>query len=264
MKSKWLTRVLLVIFAGIFLFAAWNLFGIWQEYREGEETYDKTVEEFVTTLVPQEGDSSTASSGVAQEEEEELAIRVDFESLLTVNKDVVGWLYSPDTPINYPVVQGSDNDYYLNHLYDGTYNSAGSLFVDYQNSAGFSDANVLVYGHHMKNRTMFNTLQEYKSQAYYEAHPIMWLLTPTQNYKVILFSAYTTGAVSETYTMFSAAGQPLYDYLEQCKAQSDFSMEIDLRSYNQFVVFSTCAYDFDDARYVVHGALEPVDTTPLS
>ncbi|MBQ6583391.1 MAG: class B sortase, partial [Mogibacterium sp.] len=82
---------------------------------------------------------------------------VDFDELLKINPDVQGWLYQKDTVINYPVVQGQDNDEYLHTLVDGTWSGGGTLFVDYRNQSNFGDFNSIIYGHHMKDGSMFRS-----------------------------------------------------------------------------------------------------------
>lgn len=99
-------------------------------------------------------------------------IKVDFERLQEENKDIIAWLYCPDTEINYPVVQSKDNEYYLRRLLDGTWNIAGTLFMDYRNAADCSDLHTIIYGHNMKNNTMFGSLPKYSKQEYYEEHSV--------------------------------------------------------------------------------------------
>lgn len=258
-KHRWVYWVVIAVFAAVFLYAAYQLYTIFHGYSVGVKTYEN-ARSFVTQTQP--ADDGGGEGGSSGTEPEESSLAVDFDALCAVNDEVIGWLYCPDTVINYPVALGTDNEYYLYHLYDGTWNSAGTLFVDCGNTGGFSDANILIYGHHMKNGTMFRCLDGYETQEYYEEHPVMWLLTPAQNYKVVLFSAYVTPSDSDTYAIYSGVSESLYTYLEECKAKSDFTCDVNVRDYAKFVVLSTCNYDYDDARYVVHGALQPVDTVP--
>ena len=109
---------------------------------------------------------------------------MDFESLLAQGPDVKAWLELPGTVIQYPVAQGEDNSYYLKHLYDGTANKVGCLFIDYENAEDFSDNNTIIYGHNMRDGSMFSALVEYKAQAYYDEHPEMYLVTPEGGYVV--------------------------------------------------------------------------------
>lgn len=88
------------------------------------------------------------------------------------------------------MTQTVDNEYYLDHLCDGTYSKVGSLFVDYENQADFSDRNTIIYGHNMRDGSMFALLNEYDSQAFYEEHPKMYLVTPEGGYEVEIFAAF--------------------------------------------------------------------------
>lgn len=105
-------------------------------------------------------------------------LAVDFESLKAINPDVKGWLYIEALDISYPVVQGPDNDAYLHTTYEGTSNFAGSIFLDYQNQGDFSDGNTIVYGHNMKNLSMFGKLKQMKEQEKYRDSVYFWMLTP--------------------------------------------------------------------------------------
>lgn len=186
-------------------------------------------------------------------------IKVDFERLQKDNPQVVAWLYCPGTVIDYPVVQGSDNDFYLHHSYTGAEDQSGAIFVDAECTPGFEDFNTVIYGHSMNDGSMFGGLDAWKDQAYYDAHPEMWLLTPKANYRVKLLGGYTTSAYSDTYTIFRGPGSDFSAYLAGCLSQSDFTALEKPGEDGRCVLLSTCAYDFDEARYVLHGRLEQVD-----
>ena len=93
-----------------------------------------------------------------------------------MNPNVIGWIEIPGLSISYPVVQGTDNAYYLHHLFTGEYNSSGSIFADWHNQPDFADPNTIVYGHNMKNGSMFGTLSHYQDQALWEASPNLSLI----------------------------------------------------------------------------------------
>lgn len=187
-------------------------------------------------------------------------ITVDFEALLEEAPDAIGWLYCEGTNINYPVVQGKDNDQYLRHNFRGEAATAGSIFLESANSPGFMDSNNILYGHHMRNGTMFAHLSDWAEQEFYDEHPVMWLLTPEQDYKIVLFSGYVTPSVSDTYAVYQGPSTYFDAYLDKVLGQSDFvpadgiSLERDAR----YVVLSTCNYTYQDARYALHGKLVPV------
>ena len=185
-------------------------------------------------------------------------IKVDFDVLLEKNGDIVGWLYCEDTPINLPVVQSSDNDHYLRRLLDGSWNTAGTLFVDCRNSADFSDANTVIYGHNMKNKTMFGTLSYYREQSYFEEHPVMWLLTPNGNYKVEPVAGYITPTTSDVYS-FDQSDEEVLATVRQAVESSTFTSGIEISDGDRFLTLSTCSYEYDNARYVLIGRLVPLE-----
>jgi len=187
-------------------------------------------------------------------------VKVDFDSLKAVNNDVKGWIYCEDTIINYPVLYGETNDKYLRHTYDGEYNIAGSIFIETNNKPDLSDSNTIIYGHHMNDGSMFYGLDHWHLQEYYNTHPIMWLLTPKQDYIIVLFSGYTANAYSDTYTIFYDLDEKFDEYIKEALTKSDFKADVVLPSDGKYVLLSTCAYVFDGARYVLHGLLVPVDS----
>ena len=206
---------------------------------------DKVVSA-VTELQPDEGLQPEATP-----------ITVDFEVLQAENADIVGWLYCPDTEINYPVVQSRDNDYYLRRLLDGTWNVAGTLFMDYRNADDYSDWHTVIYGHNMKNDSMFGTLPEYRSQEYYEQHPAWYLLTPTQNYKIELCAGYVTPSDSDVYNLENSK-EERDRILETALEQSCFNANVSVSDEDKLIALSTCSYEFENARFVLTGRLLPI------
>lgn len=193
-----------------------------------------------------------------EERQEGAPLEIDFAALQAENEDIIGWIYCGDTPVNYPVVQGTDNTYYLKHSFDGTYNKHGAIFMDAENSGDFSDYNSIIYGHHRKDNSMFAPLLNWADQDYFEAHPVMWILTPDQDYRVELFSGYLTSAFSDSYIIFKEPCEAYDDYVRARKAVSDFRAEAEVPEDARCIMLSTCAYDFRDARYILHGVLIPV------
>ncbi len=272
--NRILRVVLLCVCLAVFLVSGFLAISTWNGYREGRETYQQMADDFAVPAgekseqkpeqAPVSTDTAAAEAAVLNTDQPSAGpvlpvppITVDFAELQTVNPDVVGWIYSEGTVINYPVVQGTDNSYYLKHLIDGTYNSDGSIFVDCENRPDFSDGNTVVYGHNMKDGMMFAELLNYTDQSYYEAHPVIWLLTPQQNYQVVLYAGYTTDGTSDTYTIFESPGAAMWSYTEQMLQRSDFVSESLPNPEDRQVVLSTCAYSRENARYVVHGVLRP-------
>jgi len=180
---------------------------------------------------------------------------INFRALQEVNPDVIGWIYSPDTTINYPVVQGDDNAYYLKHLADRTENRNGCPFLDVQNRPDFTDDNSVIYGHHMQNGTMFAGISWYEDQSYYDEHPVMYLMTPSATYRIELFSGYITTMDSSAYMQNFGSVQEHTDWLKEVSGRSDFRANLEISAYDRVITLSTCAYQFENARYVLHGKL---------
>ena len=170
---------------------------------------------------------------------------------------MTAWLYGPDTGISYPVVQGTDNDYYLDHLLDGTANSAGCLFVDTSCRPDFSGRNTVIYGHRMKNGTMFAALGNYQEQVYYDAHPVFLLVTPEGRYVVELFSGYVADTAESAWMLDFSDEQAYLAWLEEVGEKSAFSSKVSPRAEDRVVTLSTCSYEFENARFVLHGVLRP-------
>ena len=180
---------------------------------------------------------------------------INFKALQEVNPDVIGWIYSPDTTINYPVVQGDDNAYYLKHLADGTENRNGCPFLDVQNRPDFTDDISIIYGHHMQNGTMFACVSWYEDQSYYDEHPVMYLMTPEAAYRIELFSGYITTMDSSAYMQNFGSIRDQTDWLKEVSSRSDFKANLEISAHDRVITLSTCAYRFENARYVLHGKL---------
>lgn len=262
MKRKWIFILASIAFVGVFAFAGWNLVAGLLEYRSGEDTYTE-LEAYVDIPV-QAPSVPVQSEGLAQSENEpEEAVQeedptvwpvVDFDPLREINPDIVAWIYLEDTRINYPVVQGEDNGYYLKHMFEGSWNSAGCIFLDSRNESDFSDRHSIIYGHHMKNDTMFSGLDNYKKQEFYDSHPTILLLTPEQNYKIEVFAGYVASVEEDAWELgFTLAGYE--EWLAETKEKSCFSSQVTPKTTDRVVTLSTCSYEFDNARFVVVGIL---------
>lgn len=194
--------------------------------------------------------------------EDEVRYSVDFNYLQSLNADMRGWLIQPDTVINYPVMQGEDNDEYLDKLFNGKQNKDGSLFLDSGNGPLFTDANNYIYGHHTKTDAMFSTLAEYKDQAYYEAHPQMFLLTPNGDYQIDLFASLVCAVDDETswrVKQFTRKSE-FEDYLIGLEGQSLIQGNEDVMPAwgDQLLVLVTCTNEQHGERYVVYGRMRQI------
>ena len=242
---------------GIFIFAGLKLYGIYREYSVGADLYGDMVKQFVQEETAWEGQA--AAQITPSMDPGKVPITIDFASVKSQCPDIVGWLYCADTPINYPVVQSEDNEYYLYRLMDGTENKNGTIFMDFRNDAEFGDWNHLIYGHNMKNGAMFGSLTDYMEQEFYERHPFWFLLTEEKNYRIDLVGGYVTPDGSEAYALpKDTAGR---DALFQMASRSSvFDADVELMPDDRLITMSTCVYDYEEARFVLVGILrEAVD-----
>ena len=193
---------------------------------------------------------------VPVEEDEGLEL-LDFTPLWEINPQVVGWISAEDTEIDYPVLRAEDNNYYMRRLITGEYNIAGSIFMDYRNRGDFSDKNTLIYGHNMKDETMFSALAYYKEEGYYEGHPFFCISTPTANFKAELFAGMVVDGSLESVRLDFEDDQDFESYLEMLKNKSTFRSKTIVGSDDRIVTLSTCSYEFNNARYIVCGKIIP-------
>ena len=186
---------------------------------------------------------------------------VDWKALKNVNPDVQGWLYQKGTVINYPVVQGTDNDTYLHTRFDKQWSGGGTLFVDCRMEKDFKGFNSIIYGHHMKDGSMFRSIRGYtKEDGYYDKHKTLELATPHGNYHLVVFSAFITKATDEdTYKMTYDEAEK-QAYIDRAWERSELPItrdSVDVTKNDRLVTLSTCAYDYEEARYIVMCKMVP-------
>ena len=180
---------------------------------------------------------------------------IDFAALWETCPDVVGWIRIDGTVIDYPVVLGTDNQYYLSHLPNGAANSAGSIMMDVACEGDFSSMVTILHGHHMRSGAMFGDLDEYAKSEYFAEHPTMRLMTPDGDFDVAIFAGYyVNGYTYEYRTGFSDAAA--FDaYVEDAVTRSAFRADVDVKYGDRIVMLSTCAYVSEEARFVVLGKI---------
>ena len=247
--KKGLFYTLLAVFIAVFAFAAYQLGSYYLEKYRSDEI-NKEASKFVDY---NSGNKENSSSGNGAGESDPERIDVDFNALLAMNDDIVGWIYCPNTLINYPIVQGADNDYYLTHLIDDSWNENGSIFMDYRNAFDFTDSNTLIYGHNMKTGAMFAELMNYKTQSFYNAHPYIYIFTPQQNYRMDLIAGCIVDHNASIYTL-----TPTADIISNLMANSTFNSDKEYPGGN-VVTLSTCTSAYDNARYVILGVLTEIE-----
>lgn len=188
-------------------------------------------------------------------------IEVDFDYLQEINPDIVGWIFMENEKINYPIVQGTDNNYYLVRLPDKTWNRLGSIFMEYENKPDFSDDTTVLFGHNMLDESMFGSLKYYREQWYYDENPHMYIFAPHATYRLEIFAGYVVkekdiGSLHQTFESIEEKRKFVADSI----LRSTFESNVHIDDDDRIVSLFTCTYDYADARYVVHGKL--VQLTP--
>lgn len=257
---RWILIILLLV--GL-LFSLWKMVSYYMDRRASSAVTDALIADAVSTPVPTMSPAPvTDESEVTPEPtpawDEYAPIVIDFEKLFEQSSDIVGWLYRPDTVINYPIAQSWDNEYYVERLLDGSWNAGGTLFLDCKNARDFTDFNSIVYGHNMVNGSMFGTLDEYYKQEYYEEHPVLYLLTPEQYYRVDLVAGVVNPIDSWLYSLDFTNPQHKADLIYTWNQLSTFDTVTEYSVEDRFVTLSTCTYDYDYARYLLVGKLTPI------
>lgn len=252
-----LTVALLMIF-GI---SGYRICQILGERQSAENVYED-LDQFVhlpEAVTAQNGtDAADTHAGQAETApvDEATFPEVDFDSLRSINEQVVGWIYDESSVINYPIAQAKDNDYYLHHLFNGETNRDGCIFLDCQNQSDFSDSHCIIYGHYMKSGAMFAALANYKSQEYYEEHPRMLLLTPNGNYTIEIFAGYVADVQDDAWTTGFGSEAEYESWIASSISKSLISSDIRPTSSDHILTLSTCSYEFADARFVLLGVLQ--------
>lgn len=268
MKLKKYEIALIIVLAIVIIAAGIVIFLTLREYSEGDRTYNKFQDYvFLPEETPAVRPDSGETAGVPEtpepkEEntEDEPVVDtappvVDFAGLQAVNPDILGWIYSAGTPINYPVVQGDTNETYLYRMVDGSENKCGSIFLDCGNGRDLQDANSVIHGHNMNNGSMFSELKKYAKQEYYDQHTVIWLVTPEQTYSIQIFAAFVTDVESEVWKQTFSSEEEFTAWKSDMAKKSFFKSKVYPAVGEKVVTLSTCSYEFDNAHFVVIGVL---------
>ncbi len=242
-KLKWLLLIFFIILLG---FSTFSIFSILREEHHQEEIKDELIEQLE---IPEEPSSEPEFS-------------IDFEYLKNINSDVVGWIVMEGTQVNYPIVQGSNNSYYLNHSYDKKYSALGSIFMDYSSSLDFSDKNTFVYGHHTRNGSMFGEIKKYMKKEFYNEHPYFYLYTPEGNYIAEIFSVYTADALSDSYNQSFSSLEEYESYIDKINNKSKYNTDIVVDyETDRIISLYSCSHESGyskNDRYFIHAVLRSV------
>lgn len=173
--------------------------------------------------------------------------------LKAINPDIVGWIYIENTNINFPLLQCSNNVYYLSRTYTEEYNDAGSIFLDYHNTSDFSDQNTVIYGHARKNGTMFAQLGKYKKQSGYDESPFIRIVTENKIYYYQIFSA---NILEATYDYRDPDyGNNFMSFVRSMRNNSKIKSNAVVSENSKIITLSTCTTVINDGRLVIFAVL---------
>lgn len=178
-----------------------------------------------------------------------------FQQLVEVNPETVGWLTIPNTNVDHVVMQGDDNYYYLDHTFYEEKSTAGSMTLDFRIDASKLQGNVLLYGHHMQVGTMLNDLAKYRHESFYKKTPIIYFDTIYEEAQWEVFSAYVQSNRFNFFKMSFESRDEYFQYSKALQRESIYETDIELSPDDVILTLSTCVYDFEDARMVVHARL---------
>jgi len=274
--KKMLSFLLLVVFLVSTGFLIRNFFG----YSGGDEDYSdaaalarsdapqemEPTRETVAVTVPPETPAEPVMVWVpaplAEPDPKMEKLReTDLDALRKVNKDVLGWIHIPGSKIDYPILQGEDNEYYLKRTWKGHRNPVGSIFLESMNSPDFTDWNTIIYGHNMSDGSMFAPLHRFKRQEYWETHPYVYIVTDAGVLRYEVFSSYNAKVGSKTYGLSFRQMETREEFIAMALEKSQIDTGIVPEVTDQIITLSTCSGG-EETRRVVHARM-PMMLVPL-
>jgi sortase B len=181
--------------------------------------------------------------------------RTVFKELQKINKDIVGWLRIPGTRVDYPVLQGKDNQYYLEHSFTGEKIRNASIFMDYRNKVKKTDFNTILYGHNMHDGSMLTDIVQYKEEVFFQKNVPIFFDTLYQKGKWEVFAVYVTNTSFDYLVTNFKTPEESTAFINTVMEKSMYKKEITLTPEDHVLTLSTCSYEFKDARTVVQAKL---------
>lgn len=190
----------------------------------------------ISVLLENNNDSDSENKNIVEIPVYEL----DFNKLLSINSSTVGWITVPNTSIDYPVAQGQNNSFYLNHSFDNSSNTAGWIFADYRNKFDGTDKNIIIYGHNRMDSSMFATLKNTHKSSWYDNNKYITLTTPNGTIVYEVFSLYTIPMENYYLTTDFSNDTDYLNFLNTIKSRSIHDFGINLKSTDKILTLSTC------------------------
>lgn len=237
-----------------------------QDYEEAVQAAEGSHEEQET--VPQETfDLQAETQKILQQQKEKAEkvlesdeniqslLEIDLAALREVNEDVIGWIRIPDTPIDYPLLQWTDNQFYLKHTWKQVANGSGSIFMEWQNKPDFSEFNTIIYGHNMLSKSMFGSLRDYRNPQHVEKHPYVYIVHDRGIMRYDIFAMHKAGVDSIMYGLQIDSDQKKTEFLRYAKDYSQIDTDINPTIEDKVLTLSTCSGAGYSTRWVVQAIL---------
>ncbi len=233
--KRMINNILLIICIFIFCISTWKLYGYYRSYKKAKDTYSKIAKENVK---------------ISKNER-----KIDFKKLKSQNQDIAGWIYIRGTTIDYPIVQEKDNEEYLHQDFNKKKSSSGTIFLDNNCKKDFTSDNNIIYGHHMKNGTMFAQLLKFREKSFLKKHNEIMIFTPDRTIHLKVISAYAQKAQNKIPVTFANDKQKKA-YIKKIESMSEQTIKTSRINDSHIYTFVTCSYEGEDNRTYVHAAEE--------
>lgn len=241
-----------LIVAGV---SGYNIYRLSREYQKGINEY-AALEEYVSIEEePAVKDEVKEDTALEKKSQVPVSVDVKYDDLKKINSDFAGWLYYEPLEISYPIVRGNDNDYYTHYTFENVKNSSGAIFMDFLNKKDYSNYNTIIYGHNMRNGTMFGSLKKILNDvSIAEENPYFYIFTEDKAYMYEIFAVYITDEDSRTYDLIGSEEEQA-DYLEYIRNSAVYLSDREVTPQDKVVTLSTCHGLHSTNRTVVHGVL---------
>lgn len=250
-KRSLLSYAITISCLSVFLYAAYGLFGILYDYYNNDKVLTNLQEIYY---------QNQAAEEIAHPSSEK-RIRSGFDSLKEMNEDVVGWITIDDTRIDYPIMQSDNNTDYLDRNYYGEKSIAGSIFMDFRNNITMNENNFILYGHRVKDGSMFQHLTKYLDEDFFKSHRKFTIDTLYDSYEAEIFAVYNTMIDFNYIQTDFSSGEEFDSLIEGIHQKSIYETDVTIDATDQIITLSTCEYtlDSDDSRLVVHAKLTKIE-----
>ena len=255
-KKRIILRCIGVVLIAVIGYSGYQLWSINQNYAQEAEMHSRMLQYRPAAQATMQHVPISSTVHINPAEAVEPVLSQSIVDLQVSYPDVTGWLTVPGTQIDYPFVQGNDNEHYLHRDLDQNWSQAGTIFMDYRNSNDFSDFNTIIFGHNMRNGSMFGTLKNFNDQDFFDANKAGTIFLANETYEIeIMAFAVIKPDDAVIYNSNIITERDKVAFLDYVKSTARYYRDIGATANDRIVTLSTCNYEFDDARMVVIGRI---------